>query len=166
MKGSTGGFLAMILAVLGVVLYVTMFSTVMTAFVALAAVTGIANFIALETVIGIAPTVLFLGGIFAGGFTYYKGYKSSAGAGGSGLLMMVLGILQIILFVTLFSTIVEATYTLWGTYNTSSTWIAFPIVLRIAPTVLFLGGIFAGGATAYKGYKTRRSSRRSRSAIV
>lgn len=166
MRNTTGGFLAMILSVLGVVLYVTMFSTVMTAFVALAAVTGLSNFIALSTVIGIAPTVLFLGGIFAGGFTYYKGYRAAATGGGNGLLMMVLGVLQIILFVTLFSTIVEATYTLWGTYNTSTTWIAFPIVLRIAPTVLFLGGIFAGGATAVKGWRMRRSSRRRRSALA
>lgn len=162
MKHMKGGFLMMIMAVLGVVLYTTMFSSVMTAFVALAAVTGIDNMIALSTVIGIAPTILFLGGIFAAGFVYYKGYKASAGSpSANGLMLMVLGVLEIILFVTLFATIVEAIYTLWATYNTTTTWIAFPIVLRIAPTILFLAGIFAGGATAYGGYRKRRSRRKS-----
>lgn len=152
-----GGFIAMIMAILGVVLYVTMFDSVMTAFTALAAVTGISNFIAFSTVIGIAPTVLFLGGIFGAGYTYYKGQKAVSGGGGSAALMqMVLGVLVIILFVTLFETIATAVYTLWATYNTTTTWIAFPIVLRIVPTILFLAGIFAGGSTAYSGYRARK----------
>ena len=54
-----GGFLVMILSVLGVVLFVTMFSTVMTAFDTLLNHVSIGTFTAMETVVQIAPTVLF-----------------------------------------------------------------------------------------------------------
>jgi len=158
--GMRGGFLAMVVSVLGVVLYVTMFSTVLTAFETLRTHANIATFVALETVVEIAPTVLLLAGIFAAGFGYYKGYKSSAQAGSdtSGLMRMVLGILVIILFVTLFSTIVTAMYTLHSADNADQ-YTAFQTVVTIAPTVLFLAGIFAGGATAAGGYRARRRRR-------
>jgi len=161
MKGMKGGFLAMVVSVLGVVLYVTMFSTVLTAFETLRTHTNIATFTALSTVVAIAPTVLLLAGIFAAGFGYYKGYKSTASGGSDtgGLMRMVLGVLVIILFVTLFSTIVTAMYTLYSADNASE-YTAFQTVVQIAPTVLFLAGVFAGGATAAGGYRARKRKKR------
>ena len=160
-KGLKGGFLAMVLSVLGIVLYVTMFSSVMTAIAALWLTSGVSNFIAFSTVLGIAPTVLFLGGIFGAGFAFWRGYKGVAGGGSDpgGLMRMVFGVLVIILFVTMFSTIITAMQTLYDAYSANTSYIAFGTVISIAPTVLFLGGIFAGGSTAVGGYRARRRRR-------
>ena len=148
------GFLTMVFSVLGVVLYVTMFSSVMTAIDAILDYTNISTFTALATATGITPTILLLGGVFAGGFGYYKGYKQLAsGDDASGLIRMVMGVLTIILFLTLFSTILTAMYTLYGTAN--ATHIAFATVTQILPTILLLAGVFAGGATATSGYRAR-----------
>jgi len=151
------GFMPMILSVLGVVLFTTMFATVMTSLSTLSATSGISNFTALSTVIGIAPTVLFLAGVFGAGLVYYRGFKASATGDPGGMMRMVLGVLVVILFITLFATIVTSVTTIYDLYASNTSWIAFGTVMSIAPTVLFLGGIFAGSATAISGYKARSS---------
>src|SRR3972149_430944 len=100
-----GGFLTMILSVLGIVLYVAMFDSVLTALVAILTYANLSTFIALSTVVRIAPTVLLLGGVGLAAFGYMKGNKTAAGADPGGLMRMVLGVLVIILFATLFATI-------------------------------------------------------------
>jgi len=159
--GLKAGFMPMVLSILGVVLFVTMFSTIMTALASITDALGLTNFIALSTIIGIAPTVLFLGGVFGAAFVYYRGYKTvqSTGNDTSGILRMVLGVLVIILFATLFKQIVISMNTLYTVYSGNASWIAFGTVISIAPTVLFLGGIFAGAATTVSGYRSRRSRR-------
>lgn len=155
-----GGFITMILSVLGIVLYVTMFESVMTAFDALIVAIGVASpFIALETVINIAPTVLILAGIFGAAWGYWSGYKSSVANDTSGIIRMVLGVLVIILFVTLFGNIVTVFGDLHTLY-TGSDYIAFETVLTIVPTILFLGGIFAGIGTTVSGAKSYRKKRK------
>jgi hypothetical protein len=159
LKGN-GGFLAMILAVLGVVLYVTMFSNILTAFDSLGATAHISSFIAFSTVISIAPTVLFLAGIFGASTAYVIGYNKATAGGTNGLLLMVMGALEIILFVTLFSTIMTSMDTLRLTTSVvNGDYIAFGTVVQIAPTVLFLAGIFAGAATAVGGYKKMKGKK-------
>ena len=157
MKGK-GGFVAMVLAVLGIVLYTTMFSTILTAFTTLAAHANLATFIAFEVIIKIAPTVLLLGGLLVSSFVYWKGYGSlSAGGGDSGgILRMVIGALMIILFVTLFDTILTSFYTLWLADNVSKYFIAFQTVCTIVPTILFIAGVFAGIATGVGGIRAKR----------
>ena len=157
--GMKSGFMPMILSVLGIVLYVSMFATIMTGLTTLAGTSGISNFTALSTIIGIAPTVLFLGGVMGGSLVYYKGYKQSAAQDPGGLIRMVLGVLIVILFITLFATIVTNVTTIYDLYQANTSWIAFGTVLSIAPTILFLGGIFAGTTTAVAGYKARRGRR-------
>lgn len=151
----------MVLAVLGIVLYVTLFDTILTAFTTLAANTHIGTFVAFATIIKIAPTVLLLGGLISAGLIYWKGYGKLAAGGGdaSGILRMVMGALMIILFVTLFSTIVDSFYTLWLSDNTAKYFIAFQTVCTILPTILFLAGVFAGVATGVGGYRSRRRRR-------
>ncbi len=146
----------MIIGVLGLVLYVTMFSSILTAFVTLLGATNIASYIAFETVVKIAPTILFLLGIFGSSWLYYHGYKQAMQAGINGLIMVVFGALQIILFVTLFSTIMSSMETLRTADNVSS-FIAFTTVVGIAPTILLLLGLFSGGAVAVGGYKGSKS---------
>jgi len=151
----------MVLAVVGMVLYVTLFSSILTALEAIRSYANLATFTALETVVEIAPVVLLLAGVFAAGFAYYKGYQGSAAQDASGIMRMVLGIIMIILFVTLFSTILAAFYTLYGSTNASE-YTAFQTVTQIAPVVLFLSGIFAGGATTVSGGRALRRRRASR----
>ncbi len=160
MKGGIKqGFLPMILSILGIVLFVSMFSTVMTALTTLANTSGVSTFIALATIIGISPTVLLLGGVTGAGIVYYKGYKAAATSDSGGLMRMVMGVLVVILFVTLFATIVTNFKTLYDAYAANTSWIAFGVTLTIMPTVLFLGGIFAGVGTGVGGFKARRSRR-------
>ena len=160
MKGKSS-FMTMALAVIGLVLYVTLFSSILSALETVRTYAQISTFIALKTVVEIAPTVLLLGGVFGVTFAYYKGATGAGAQDASGLLRMVFGVIMIILFVTLFSTILSSFYTLYGADNASE-YIAFQTVVTIAPTVLFLGGIFAGGSTAVSGARSwrRRRSRR------
>ncbi len=149
-----GGFLAMILSVLGLVLYTTMFSNILSAFHTLSETANISSYIAFSTVVSIAPTVLFLAGVFGAGYAYVVGYKSAKEQGTNGLLLMVMGALEIILFVTLFGTIMTAMETIRTDANIAD-FIALSTVVTIAPTVIFLTGIFAGAATAVGGYKEK-----------
>ncbi|MBE3142184.1 MAG: hypothetical protein IMZ53_16550 [Thermoplasmata archaeon] len=149
-----GGFLKMTFSVVGLVILFAMFPTILTALAALLVSTGVSNFIAFTVIVGIAPTVLILGLTFGAAMLYRSGYKSVSANDAGGLIRMVMGILEIILFVTLFATILSSSYTLFSSAN--ATWIAFGTVMSIMPTVLFLSGIFAGGATAYGGYKARK----------
>ncbi len=154
MQGKSG-FMWMILSVLGIVLFVSMFSTILTALVAILEYAHLSTFTALETVVKIAPTVLLLGGVGLASFGYVKGLQGASGADPGGLMRMVLGVLVIILFATLFLTILSSFYTLYSATNASD-FTAFQTVVSIMPTILFLGGIFAGGFTSYQGYKARK----------
>jgi hypothetical protein len=150
-----GGFMEMILSVLGLVLFCTLFSNILAAFYTLYGTTNASAYIAFQTVVSIAPTVLFLGGIFGAGLTFLHGYKHTAGS--NGLLTMVIGALTIILFITLFGTIMTAMEAV-RTYANIATFIALGTVVTIAPTVLLLGGIFGGGMAVVGGWKQRKSS--------
>lgn len=151
MKGK-GSFIVMALSVVGLVVYVTLFSSILSALETIRTYANISTFTALETVVEIAPTVLLLMGVFGASFGFYKGYKGASTSDASGLIRMVFGVIMIILFVTLFYTILTSFYTLYGADNAAE-YIAFQTVVQIAPTVLFLMGIFGGGATAVSGAK-------------
>lgn len=160
LKGKSS-FLVMTLSIVGLVLFVTMFAQILTALEAIRTYANIATFIALLIAVRIAPVVLLLGGTMLAGWGYWKGYSGSATQDPGGIIRIVYGVLVIILFVTLFLTLLTAFYTLYGADNASE-YIAFQTVVTILPTVLFLGGVFAGGATAGSGVRTfrRRKSRR------
>jgi hypothetical protein len=156
----TQGFMVMIYAILTVVLLSAMFTPIMTALAALAATAGVSTFIAFSTVITIIPTVLLLGLTIGAGIFYYKGYKQTASNDPGGMLRLVLGVLQVILFITMFATVVTNFYSLYTTYGTCTTWIAFGVVIKIIPTILFLAGIFSGGIVAFQGGKAAAAHRK------
>lgn len=158
LSGKNAGFLMMVLSILGIVLYVTLFSNILSAFVALAETSGLSNYIAFSTVLKIAPTILFLVAIGGAAFAYYKGYGKAVSGGINSLLLVVFGALEIILFVTLFSTVMTGMESV-RTSDNIDYFIALSTVVSIAPTLLFLGGIFAGGATAVGGWRRGKKSK-------
>ncbi|MDD5338161.1 MAG: hypothetical protein PHG35_01950 [Dehalococcoidales bacterium] len=111
----------------------------------------------MSTVVTIIPSILLLGLTAFFGFKYYKSYQTMATGDASGLLMMVIGILQVILFITMYATVITNFYTLYTTYGTNTSWIAFGTTITIIPTVLFLAGLFSGGLLAWKGGQKRKS---------
>ena len=157
---SKSSFLVMTFSVVGVVLYVAMFSNILSGLEVIRTYTNIATFTALETVVDISATVLLIGGVFAASFGYYKGYKGASAQDSGGVLRMVFGIVQIILFVSLFYTILTGFYTLYSADNASE-YTAFQTVVAIGPTVLFLAGIFGGVQTSVSGIRARRGRRRA-----
>ncbi len=159
MKGGImkSGFLEMIFSVLGIVLYCTLFGTIMTSLVALLATSGISSLTLLSTVVGITPTVLLLAGTVGAGYAFVKGQQKSGASDPGGIMRMVLGVLMLVLFITLFGTITTAFVSLYTTYGSNTTWVAFGTVVTIVPVILYLGGIFGAISTGYQGYKARRS---------
>jgi len=157
---SKGGFITMVMSAVAIVLFVTLFQNVMDALDNLLLVAGIGDFKAFEIIIIIAPTVLMLSGVIGSGIGYYKGYSSVSKSGGdtAGLIRMVMGLLVIVLFITLFETIATAFVDMLALYA-GGDYIAFETILTIIPTLLFIGGIFAGVATTVGGYRSRRKKK-------
>lgn len=152
-KGS--GFLGMLYSILGLVLLSALFIPIMAALASLYSTTGASTFIAFQVVVTIAPTVLLLYFVFRVGQAYWSSSQKLSSNDPTGMLRIVIGALQIILFVTMFATVVTYFYTLYTTYGANTTWIAFGTVLTIVPTILFIGGIFSGGMTLEKGARAR-----------
>ena len=167
MGKNKGGMLAMVFSILGVVLVASMFDTILTTLGTLRATSGASDFLVFTTVVGISPTILLLVMLGGGAYGFYKGYSSFAGSGGdaSGLVRIVIGALMIIVFVSMFSTVITSMHLVWanagnnGTVDNTSVWIALRTVSSIMPTVLFLGGIFAGVATTVGGIRARKRSK-------
>jgi hypothetical protein len=151
-----GGFVAMVFSVLSIVLMVTLFNSILTAFQALAANTHIATFLAFSIGLKISPTILLLIWTFGSAAGFVVGYMNVSNSGGdtAGIIRMVFGILMVVLFATLFNTILDNFYILWLADNATKYFIAFQTVCTIIPTILFLSGIFAGVGTSIGGAKT------------
>lgn len=163
----TGPFMQMVYVILGLVLFASMFSSIMSALATLYSATGASTFIAWTTIIGITPVILLLGGTASAGFFYYKGAKSltSTGSDPSGLLRLVLGVLQTILFATLFGTVLSSFYTIYAVYcgaANDTVWIALATVVKILPTILFLAGIFSGAFVAISGARAIAKKRKKK----
>lgn len=150
------GFLGMVLTFLGIVLWVTLFGAIMTQFDTLLTYAHLASFTLLQTLYQIGPVVIFLGVLGGMGWGYYKSYMSTTKGEGVNMLMwVVFGALQIILFLSLFPTVVTSLYTVL-TDSSISQYIALSTVLQISAAIIFLGGIFAGGWNISQGIKQGR----------
>ncbi len=149
-----GGIILKVFVVLGIVLFAAMFPSIMTAVGNLryGAVT-LTNFIAFDTILSIAPTLLWLGGIAGFGFAEYASYRMAAAHDTAGFMRMITGVLEIVVFVTMFGTVLTNINTVYGSTNATN-FIAFTTVVGIAPTLLFLGGIGSGLFSASKGGQT------------
>ena len=153
----------MIVAVLAIVLVVSMFTTIMTALTTLADTSGVSNFIGFTTIVGIAPTLLLLGLTVGSGVMFLRGLRVASAADTNGIMRLVFAVLMLILFVTLFTTVATNFVTLNTSYGSNTSWIAFGTVIKIVPTILFLGGIAGAigtGVQGYRAYRRRHSGRR------
>ena len=156
--GKNSGLLTMVFSVLGVVLVSSMFYTILTALGTLRSTSGATDFLVFTTVVGIAPTILLLLMLGGGAFGFYKGSKAAASNDASGLIRIVFGALMVILFVSMFGTVITSMHEVWANSGGANltVWIALRTVSSIMPTILFLGGIFAGVATTVSGVRSRR----------
>ena len=152
------GVLVTVMSLLGLVLFTSLFSTIMTAMNTMRYAGSLTNYTAFDTILGIAPVILWLGGLFGAGFAFYKGQSMTAGQDAQGFLRMVMGIVTLVLFITLFSTVVTGIGTVYSGTN-ASLYTAFTTVVGISPTILFLAGVFASVATAASGLRARRRYR-------
>ncbi len=148
-KGSFG-VLGMVMTVLLEIFAITVFASIIGPFNTLYT-TANATWIAFGTVITIIPTLIFLAMIVGGGIGYWKSYKSASSGGVNGFLIMVVGILEIILFVSMFSSVITGLAAILSANITN--FIALTTIVGISPTLLFLLGIFASLGTAIGGYR-------------
>jgi len=148
-------FLWMTFGVLGLVVMTNIFDDILDALYGVAAHANVASFIAMATVAKISATVLYLGLIFGLAAAYRQGYKQAQVTDAGGLLRMVFGLVQILLFATLFSTVLTNLYSLYSSGN-ASTFTAFTTVVSISAVPLFLAGVFSGIATGISGYRSRK----------
>ena len=156
--GKKSGLLTMVFSVLGIVMVASMFNTILTSLGTLLATDGATDFLVLSTVIGLAPTILLLTMLGGGAYGFYKGQKATGEADASGLIRIVFGALMVILFVSMFGTVLTSMHLVWANAGGANltVWIALRTVSSIMPTILFLGGIFAGVATSVSGVRSRR----------
>lgn len=160
--GKYSGVMVVVMALLGMILFVSMFSTIMSAINNLRyGATSLTNFIAFDTILSIAPSILWLGGLLGAGFAYYKGYSIVSGKDSSGFMRMVMGVLTLVLFVTMFLTVLSNVNTVYGSTNASN-YVAFTTIVGITPTILFLAGIFASVSSGIQGYRQSRRRRGAR----
>lgn len=160
-NGKYGGIMIAVMSLLGIILFTSLFASIMTAINNIRyGATSLTNYTAFDTILGIAPVVLWLGGLFGAGFAYYKGYSIIAGRDQNGFMRMVMGVITLVLFVTMFSTVLSGIATVYSGTN-ASLYTAFTTVVGISPTVLFLAGIFASVSSGVSGFRARRRSRRA-----
>ncbi len=164
LTGKNGAFILMIIGVLGLVLWTNMFPTILNGLVSLANLDYLSNYTAMDTILKISASVLYLGGIFGTAWLQRMGYQRATGAGVNALLITVLGVLEIILFVTLFATIMSGIETI-RTADNVDYFIALTTVVQLSPAILFLMGIFSGGAMAVGGWRQHRGRRGAAAAV-
>ncbi len=139
-----GGILLKVFAVLAVVIFASIFPSLMTGINSLRyGGISLTNFLVFDTVLSIAPTIMWLAGIALFTFASYAGYKQISMTSTSGFMLLISGVLEVVIFVTMFSTILTNINTVYATTNASA-YIAFTTVVGIAPTILFLEGIGSG----------------------
>ena len=153
-------FMGMVLTFLGIVLWATLFDTILAQFDTLMGYTHLSSFTLLQTMYQIGPVILFLGVLGLLGWGYYKSYMTSSHAGGGvGMLMwVVFGALQILLFLALFSTVISSLYTVLQDSSIAS-YIALQTVVQISAAIIFLSGIFAGGWNISTGIRRGRKAK-------
>jgi hypothetical protein len=153
-------FMGMVLTFLGIVLWATLFDTILAQFDILMGYAHLSSFTLLQTMYQIGPVILFLGVLGLLGWGYYTSYMHSTAKGDSinMLMWVVFGALQILLFLALFSTVISSLYTILQDSSIAS-YIALQTVVQISAAIIFLSGIFAGGWNISTGIRNQRKKK-------
>lgn len=142
---STKGILLQVMGILGIVLVSAIFPTIVDNFNNLRyGGTSLTPYTAFDTILGIGLVLLWLGAMVGSGVAAYKGYRFTAENDTSGFVRMILGALTIVLFLTMFITVIANIETVRTTTNLTN-YTAMSTVVAITPAILFLGGLFTGG---------------------
>lgn len=155
MLKKNGGLLAMILSIVGIVVWVTMFEDVMLGFDALWAIVGIEDLFMMPILLGYGPTIILLAVIGGMAVAYYAGAKSLAVKDTNGLIRMVMAALSLVVFITMFSEVATVFVGLFTLYDADPNYPIFGLTCSIAPAILFLGGIVAIVGTGVSGARAR-----------
>jgi hypothetical protein len=149
---------------LGIVLWATLFDTILAQFDTLMGYSHLTEFTLLQTMYEIGPVILFLGVLGLLGWGYYTSYmKANRAQGGINMLMwVVFGSLQILLFLALFSTVISSLYTVLQDSSIAS-YIALQTVVQISAAIIFLSGIFAGGWNISTGIRSGKKKKKAAS---
>ena len=166
LKGGKG-FLVMTISFVGIVLFTSIFLNIMEQLENIRGYANIDSFLVLSILVQIAPATMLIGALLVARWGYSKGELTAAASDSGGLMRMVFGAIGLILFIALFYVFLPYMYYIYdggtttnGTF-TPSNYIALQTVASIVPSVLFIGGIFYTGRTAYRGYKARRARKKA-----
>ncbi len=154
-RNATRGIMEIVLSQLGIILWTSLFATIMTAMNSLR-YGGIiwTNYIGADIAMNIGPTILWLAVLIGLGSAYQQGYNIMVAKDQAGFLRMIIGILSLVLFVTLFATVVTNIETVRTSTNVTN-YLALPTVIGITPALLFLAGIFGAIRTGLSGVRAR-----------
>lgn len=115
---------------------------------------NITQFTGLQSVVQIAPMIVFVFVVFAGiGTTVYGGVKT-AQSGKVGMAML-LGLIMIAISFVIYPIVMDGTDTLLAAIDASSySYTGLESIAKIAPLLVFVSMLFGGiGLGAYGGYK-------------
>jgi len=157
-----GGYVVMILSYVAMVVWFNLFVTIMGYFDDIYTYEHISSFTLLQLGVKIAPAIIHIMmlGVFMAGQVW--GHQTaSKGSGIQTILWVVFTALQIILFLAMFVSILDALYQVLS-LATIANYIALEVVVQMSAALLFLWNIFAlpiwNVATTVKSYKKGKSS--------
>ena len=160
-KGKYGGLFQMMVGTLGLVVFTTLFANVLTYFVALVNNSALANFLLMDILVKVGPTILFIAGI--GSAIYFgeiKGYQKASSAGISSIILIIFGFVEIIFFLALFETVLNNFETLRTTDNVDY-FIALSLAISIGPAMAFLAGLFSGAGAMVGGFRQSKKEKKA-----
>jgi len=137
--------------VIAIVIAFVIYPMVLTATQSILTYAHIASFTGMSSVAAIAPLIIFVSMIFGGGLMVFQGAKGSGkDLGMKNIIMIVGGLIDIVIMLLLFPTILASAYTIITDAHIAD-YTGLASVGAIAPLVLFVSSLFGGGLLSWTG---------------